>query len=247
MDGSQVRGYDGNHRLHHRWVVFTERQKKPARARRAPRVPSTSQRGRLMAAEAHRTELRPRWATSFRLFRIDLNEGRVMATKKTAKSAAKPAEHRAAKTAVSRSKLAAVGRTKALPRKIASAKASPNTLTKVRKQAARKGQSPTARNRRVTTAQPAVRASVPRSRLPNTRLSPVKLPGLDNAIKELEKMLSSATTLATGKRRTKILIDSNALIAINQVISALSSTPNSILIEEQSDIAVSYTHLTLPT
>src|SRR5664280_4822 len=144
MDGSQVRGYDGNHRLHHRWVVFTERQKKPARARRAPRVPSTSQRGRLMAAEAHRTELRPRWATSFRLFRIDLNEGRVMATKKTAKSAAKPAEHRAAKTAVSRSKLAAVGRTKALPRKIASAKASPNTLTKVRKQAARKGQSPTA-------------------------------------------------------------------------------------------------------
>jgi len=189
-----------------------------------------------MAAEAHRTELRPRWATSFRLFRIDSNEGRVMATKKTAKSDAKPAEHRAAKTAVSRSKLAAVGRTKALPRKIASAKASPNTLTKVRKQAARKGQSPTARNRRVTTAQPAVRASVPRSRLPNTRLSPVKLPGLDNAIKELEKMLSSATTLATGKRRTKILIDSNALIAINQVISALSSTPNSILIEEQSDI-----------
>ena len=159
-----------------------------------------------------------------------------MATKKTAKSEAKPSAHRAAKTAVSRSKLAAVGRTKALPRKAASAKASPTTLTKVHKQAARKGQSPTAANRRVTTAQPAARVSAQRSRLPSARLSRVKLPGLDNAIKELEKMVSSATTLTAGKGRTKILIDGNALLAIKQVISALSSTPNSILIEGQPDI-----------
>jgi excisionase family DNA binding protein len=159
-----------------------------------------------------------------------------MATKKTAKSEAKPSAHRAAKTAVSRSKLAAVGRTKALPRKAASAKASPTTLTKVHKQAARKGQSPTAANRRVTTAQPAARVSAQRSRLPSARLSRVKLPGLDNAIKELEKMVSSATTLTAGKGRTKILIDGNALLAIRQVISALTSTPDSILIEDQPDI-----------
>jgi len=159
-----------------------------------------------------------------------------MATKKTAKSAAKPAAHHAAKTAVSGSKLAAVGRTKALPRKDASAKASTTTLTKVRKQAVRKGQSPTAGNRRVTTAQPAARVSVQRLHLPSARLSPVKLPGLDNAIKELEKMVSRATTLTAGKGRTKILIDGNALLAIKQVISALSSTADSILIEGQSDI-----------
>jgi excisionase family DNA binding protein len=64
----------------------------------------------------------------------------------------------------------------------------------------------------------------------------VKLPGLDNAIKELEKMVSSATTLTSGTGRAKILIDGNALLAIKQVVSALSSTPDSILIEDQPDI-----------
>jgi excisionase family DNA binding protein len=182
------------------------------------------------------TELRPRLTTAFRLFRIDSHKGRVMATKKTAKSEAKPAAHRAAKTAVSRSKLAAVSRTKALPRKAASAKASLTTLTKVHKQAARKGQSPSAANRRVTTAQPAARVSAQRLRLPSARLSPVKLPRLDNAIKVLEKMVSSATTLTGGTGRAKILIDGNALLAIKQVISALSSTPDNILIEDQPDI-----------
>ena len=177
------------------------------------------------------TELRPRLTTPFRLFRIDSHKGRVMATKKTAKSEAKPAAHRAAKTAVSRSKLAAVGRTKALPRK-AAAKASLTTLTKVHKQAARKSQSPSAANRRVTTAQPAARVSAQRLRLPSARLSPVKLPGFDNAIKVLEKMVSSASTLTGGTGRAKILIDGNALLAIKQVISALSSTPDSILIED---------------
>jgi len=181
------------------------------------------------------TELRPRLTTAFRLFRIDSHKGRVMATKKTAKSEAKPAAHRAAKTAVSRSKLAAVGRTKALPRK-AAAKASLTTLTKVHKQAARKSQSPSAANRRVTTAQPAARVSAQRLRLPSARLSPVKLPGFDNAIKVLEKMVSSASTLTGGTGRAKILIDGNALLAIKQVISALSSTPDSILIEDQPDI-----------
>jgi len=181
------------------------------------------------------TELRPRLTTAFRLFRIDSHKGRVMATKKTAKSEAKPAAHRATKTAVSRSKLAAVGRTKALPRK-AAAKASLTTLTKVHKQAARKSQSPSAANRRVTTAQPAARVSAQRLRLPSARLSPVKLPRLDNAIKVLEKMVSSATTLTGGTGRAKILIDGNALLAIKQVISALSSTPDNILIEDQPDI-----------
>lgn len=150
-----------------------------------------------------------------------------MAIKKSAKSAAKPATHRAAKTSVSGSRVGAVGRTKALPQKAASAKASPTTLTKVRKQAVRKGQSPTVGNRRVTTAQAVARVSVQRLRLPS---------GLDNAIKELEKVVSRAATLTARKRHTKILIDGNALLAITQVISALSSTPDSILIEEQSDI-----------
>jgi excisionase family DNA binding protein len=159
-----------------------------------------------------------------------------MATKKTPKTAAKPAAHRVAKTAVSRSKSAAVGSTKALPPKAASAKALPTTLTKARKQTARKGQSPTTGSRRVTTTQPAVRASVQRLRLPSGRLSPMKLSGLDNVIKELEKMVSSATTLTTRKRRAKILIDGNALLAIKQVITALTSTPNSILVEGESDV-----------
>jgi excisionase family DNA binding protein len=64
----------------------------------------------------------------------------------------------------------------------------------------------------------------------------MKLSGLDNVIKELEKIVSSATTLTARKRRAKILIDSNALLALKEVITALTSTPTSILIEGQSDV-----------
>lgn len=73
-------------------------------------------------------------------------------------------------------------------------------------------------------------------RMPSARLSLVERPGLDNAIKELEKVVSKASTLTAVKGRTKILIDGNALLAIKQVIRALSSTPNRILVEGQSDI-----------
>jgi excisionase family DNA binding protein len=159
-----------------------------------------------------------------------------MATKKTAKSAAKSTAHHAAKRAVSGSELAATGRTKALPRRAVSAKASRTIVTKVSKQSVRKGQSPTARDGRVTTAQPAARVSVQSMRLPSARLSPVKLPGLDNAIKELEKIVSRATNFTVGKRPTKIRIGGDTLRAIQQVISALNSARDSFLIEGQSDI-----------
>jgi excisionase family DNA binding protein len=64
----------------------------------------------------------------------------------------------------------------------------------------------------------------------------MKLPGLDNAIKELEKIVLRATNLTVGKGPTKIRIGGDTLLAIKQVISALSVARDSILIEGQSDI-----------
>jgi len=132
-----------------------------------------------------------------------------MDTRKPAKSGAKSTANSHAKTAVSVAP-ATTGKTKAR-------------------------QAPTARNRTVTTAQPAGHVSVQRLRLPDALLLPVKLPQLD-AIKELEKVVSRATNLTVGEGATKIQIGGDTLLAIKQVIRALSSTRVSILVREQTDI-----------
>jgi len=133
-----------------------------------------------------------------------------MDTRKPAKSGTKSTANSHAKTAVSVTRAATTGKTKAR-------------------------QAPTARNRTVTTAQPAGHVSVQRLRLPDALLLPVKLPQLD-AIKELEKVVSRATNLTVGEGATKIQIGGDTLLAIKQVIRALSSTRVSILVREQTDI-----------
>jgi excisionase family DNA binding protein len=133
-----------------------------------------------------------------------------MDTRKPAKSGAKSTANSHAKTAVSVARAATTGKTKAR-------------------------QAPTTRNRTVTTAQPAGHVSVQRLRLPDALLLPVKLPQLD-AIKELEKVVSRATKLTVGEGATKIQIGGDTLLAIKQVIRALSSTRVSILVREQTDI-----------
>lgn len=161
-----------------------------------------------------------------------------MATKKTAKSAARSTANRDAKTAVSVSKSAATGKTKAFPKKAAPAKASRTSLTKSSRRPVRNGQAPTARSRTVTTASPAAHVSVQRMRLPRTLLLPVKLPELDELkrIKKLEKVVSRATNLTVGEGSTTIQIGGDTLLAIKQFVTALSSARGSILIGNQSDI-----------
>jgi len=152
-----------------------------------------------------------------------------MATKKTAKSAAK------SPTAGRDSKSAATGKTKALSRKVAPKKASRTTLTQSSKQPLRNGKAPTSRNRTVATAQPAAHVSIKHLRLPNMLLLPVKLPRLDE-IRRLEKVVARAANLTVGEGATKIQIGGDTLLAFKQVLSALSSTRGSILIRDQTDI-----------
>ena len=185
-----------------------------------------------------RNEAEPRRRSGYRVSAVSdrlRNEGRVMTTKKTAKSAAKSTAGRGARTAVSVSKSNSTGKTKALPKKVASKKASRTTLTKSSGHAVRNGTAPGARNGRVTTAQPAAHVSGRRLRLPNLLLVPVKLPRLDE-IKELEKVVSRATSLTVGEGSSRIQIGGETLLAIQQVIRALSSTRGSVLFGDQTDI-----------